>query len=224
MFSLTSKMYSSVTGSRWKLLNCICLSDPFTDGNMLHPSGRLSCQLSFFSFRINWPHLIGECVLSLIHVQFSVTPWTVTCQAPLSVGILQARILEWVVMPLWINGWHLWMKDLFIVFIFYLWSFFSKIWKNFGFTEKLQSPFSQFPLMLIFCIIMVDLLKHRWIIINQSKLYLDFITFPSNALFLFQFPMLLSSIQKILFLCVNFYARYCLVGFMNQMVHGPHSP
>jgi len=26
----------------------------------------------------------------------SVTPWTVARQAPLSVGILQARILEWV--------------------------------------------------------------------------------------------------------------------------------
>ena len=25
-----------------------------------------------------------------------VTSWTVACQAPLSVGILQARILEWV--------------------------------------------------------------------------------------------------------------------------------
>ena len=25
-----------------------------------------------------------------------VTPWTVACQAPLSMGILQARILEWV--------------------------------------------------------------------------------------------------------------------------------
>ena len=25
-----------------------------------------------------------------------VTPWTVACQAPLSVGILQARTLEWV--------------------------------------------------------------------------------------------------------------------------------
>ena len=24
------------------------------------------------------------------------TPWTVACQAPLSMGILQARILEWV--------------------------------------------------------------------------------------------------------------------------------
>ena len=29
----------------------------------------------------------------------SVTPWTIACQAPLSMGILQARILEWVAMP-----------------------------------------------------------------------------------------------------------------------------
>ena len=27
------------------------------------------------------------------------TPWTVALQAPLSMGILQARILEWVAMP-----------------------------------------------------------------------------------------------------------------------------
>ena len=27
------------------------------------------------------------------------TPWTVACQSPLSMGILQARILEWVAMP-----------------------------------------------------------------------------------------------------------------------------
>ena len=26
-------------------------------------------------------------------------PWIVACQAPLSMGILQARILEWVVLP-----------------------------------------------------------------------------------------------------------------------------
>ena len=26
-------------------------------------------------------------------------PWTISCQAPLSMGILQARILEWVAMP-----------------------------------------------------------------------------------------------------------------------------
>ena len=29
----------------------------------------------------------------------SVTSWTVACQTPLSMGILQARILEWVAMP-----------------------------------------------------------------------------------------------------------------------------
>ena len=29
----------------------------------------------------------------------SVTPWAVACQAPLSMGILRARILEWVAMP-----------------------------------------------------------------------------------------------------------------------------
>ena len=29
----------------------------------------------------------------------SAAPWTVACQAPLFMGILQARILEWVAMP-----------------------------------------------------------------------------------------------------------------------------
>ena len=32
-------------------------------------------------------------------VQLFVTTWTATLQAPLSMGILQARILEWVAMP-----------------------------------------------------------------------------------------------------------------------------
>ena len=39
------------------------------------------------------------CAYSPSHVQLFVTPWTATCQAPLSVGILQVRILEWVTMP-----------------------------------------------------------------------------------------------------------------------------
>ena len=39
------------------------------------------------------------CAKSLSRVQLFVTPWTVTHQAPLSMGILQARILEWVAMP-----------------------------------------------------------------------------------------------------------------------------
>ena len=32
-------------------------------------------------------------------VSDSVTPWTAARQAPLSLGILQARILEWVALP-----------------------------------------------------------------------------------------------------------------------------
>ena len=35
-------------------------------------------------------------MLSLSRVQLFATPWTVARQAPLSMGILQARILEWV--------------------------------------------------------------------------------------------------------------------------------
>ena len=32
-------------------------------------------------------------------LQLYATPWTVAHQAPLSMGILQSRILEWVAMP-----------------------------------------------------------------------------------------------------------------------------
>ena len=39
------------------------------------------------------------CVWSFIHVRLSGTPWTVAHQAPLSMGIFQARILEWLSMP-----------------------------------------------------------------------------------------------------------------------------
>ena len=40
-----------------------------------------------------------HCASSLSHVQLFVTTWTVARQAPLPMGILQARILEWVAMP-----------------------------------------------------------------------------------------------------------------------------
>ena len=38
-------------------------------------------------------------VKSFSHVLLFATPWTVAHQAPLSMGILQARILEWIAMP-----------------------------------------------------------------------------------------------------------------------------
>ena len=49
-------------------------------------------------------------VQSLRHVRLSVTPWAVARQAPLSMGILQARILGRVAMPSsrgasWPSGW-----------------------------------------------------------------------------------------------------------------------
>ena len=39
------------------------------------------------------------CAQSLSHVGLFVTPWTIACQVPLSMGILQERILEWVALP-----------------------------------------------------------------------------------------------------------------------------
>ena len=45
------------------------------------------------------PYVVRCCARSLRCVWLFVTPWTVAYQAPLSVGILQARILEWVTMP-----------------------------------------------------------------------------------------------------------------------------
>ena len=39
------------------------------------------------------------CAESLSRVRLFETPWTVARQAPLSTGVLQARILEWVAMP-----------------------------------------------------------------------------------------------------------------------------
>ena len=39
------------------------------------------------------------CAKSFNCVQLFTTPWTVAYQAPLSMGFLQTRILEWVAMP-----------------------------------------------------------------------------------------------------------------------------
>ena len=38
-------------------------------------------------------------VQSLSRVRLFATPWTTACQAPLSMGILLTRILEWVAVP-----------------------------------------------------------------------------------------------------------------------------
>ena len=43
-------------------------------------------------------HWAEEILCSVNHVRLFTTPWTVVCQAPLSMGILQATILEWIAM------------------------------------------------------------------------------------------------------------------------------
>ena len=44
---------------------------------------------------------VSCAVVSLPVILTLATPWTVSHQVPLSLGILQARILEWVAMPSW---------------------------------------------------------------------------------------------------------------------------
>ena len=59
---------------------------PATEGYWMTPS---KCCLG--------DHLLQIDCCCCCHVQLFATPWAVACQAPLSMGILQARILEWVV-------------------------------------------------------------------------------------------------------------------------------
>ena len=60
-------------------------------------------EVSYFIMNIEplvWKKLLILCsVLSHPVVSDSVTTWTEVYQAPLSMGILQARILQWVAMP-----------------------------------------------------------------------------------------------------------------------------
>ena len=69
----------------------------------------LGKQLEVWVFSILHMHFVQSLLkkysapmLLLSHfsrVQLFATPWMIVFQAPLSMGILQARILEWVVMP-----------------------------------------------------------------------------------------------------------------------------
>ena len=48
---------------------------------------------------MQWCSAFVVIVQSLGHVQSFATPWTVACQAPLSMGFSRPRILEWVAFP-----------------------------------------------------------------------------------------------------------------------------
>ena len=54
----------------------------------------------FFLFRFFSSAYWSVCVWNLLScIWLFATPWTIVRQAPLSMGILQARILEWVAIP-----------------------------------------------------------------------------------------------------------------------------
>ena len=63
-------------------------------------------ELFLAALLLNWMcACVCACVLSRFsHVQLSVTLWTIAHQASLSLGILQARILEWVGCPALLQG------------------------------------------------------------------------------------------------------------------------
>ena len=59
-----------------------------------------TASVQVFSAILPWClHSIYVCGQSLSRVWLLVNPWTAALQAPLSMGILQARIREWVSMP-----------------------------------------------------------------------------------------------------------------------------
>ena len=42
---------------------------------------------------------LSHCAQLLSHAQHFATPWTIAYHAPLSMWILQARMLQWIAMP-----------------------------------------------------------------------------------------------------------------------------
>ena len=74
-------------------LSCYFVLEYRSTGKNSSGSAWVPCR-SCLSIKLNYVHV---CVLS--HVWLFAAPWTVARQAPLSVGILQARMLEWVAIP-----------------------------------------------------------------------------------------------------------------------------
>ena len=64
---------------------------------------KMVIKIAFLLNSLSWSLLKNCCLyymcLVVSVVSDSATPWTVARQTPLSMGILQARILEWLTMP-----------------------------------------------------------------------------------------------------------------------------
>ena len=72
--------------------------------DLIHREGETELCLQLQSVHLQsqcskWICHITDAVLSHSVMYDSATPWTAACQPPLSLGILQVRILEWVATP-----------------------------------------------------------------------------------------------------------------------------
>ena len=85
---------------------CTSLQGKNEVGQMEMPRGHYPWgTVASYEPRVGWaakaPSLKGGgrmcCTLLLSPIQLFVTPWTVARQAPLSMGILQTSMLEWIV-------------------------------------------------------------------------------------------------------------------------------
>ena len=95
---------SQRVGQDWSDLAGICVGGGSVGGQIYSP-------WTHFLWYWNWKQISNTpvmgcitlsfplAVLSCCCVWFFATPWTVACQASLSMGILQAGILEWVALP-----------------------------------------------------------------------------------------------------------------------------
>ena len=68
---------------------------PFFPKPPYHPG----CHITLNRLPCAVEQVLVMCAQSLSSVQLFVTPWTAAHQAPLSLRILQARIVEWVTVP-----------------------------------------------------------------------------------------------------------------------------
>ena len=95
-----SPLGSSVHGiSQARILKWVAIS--FSRGSSWpRDQTHVSCIARWILYHWDtWEALHLVCCAVLSYGELFATPWTVARQAPLSIGILQARILEWIVMP-----------------------------------------------------------------------------------------------------------------------------
>ena len=90
--------WADSSGVLVSLLTCSLVPSEDHEGRLFQ-APVLSLEGVVFSLMWHFPSMY-ECMLShFSSVRLFETQWTVACQAPLSLGILQARILEQVAMP-----------------------------------------------------------------------------------------------------------------------------